>query len=178
MAGMDAGPGTDPCSLGFYVGAWVVMMAAMMFPSIAPMVLVYNKIHTRRRELGKEVAPGATAVFVGGYLISWTIFGLAAYAVFDTIHSLSIDALSWDRGGKYLAGIVIASAALYQLTPAKNACLKKCRGPLDFVLGGWRDGYVGALRLGLSHGAWCVGCCWSLMVGLFALRVMTLGWML
>jgi predicted metal-binding membrane protein len=178
MEGMDAGPGTELGSLGFYVSAWVVMMAAMMFPSIAPMVLTYNRIHNHRRELGRQAPSGATAVFVSGYLVSWALFGLAAYAVFDTIHSLSIDALSWDEGGKYLAGGVVVGAAVYQLTPAKNACLRKCRGPLDFVLGGWRDGLGGAFRLGVSHGAWCVGCCWALMAALFALGVMSVGWML
>jgi predicted metal-binding membrane protein len=176
MAGMDAGPGTDPGSLGFYVGAWVVMMAAMMFPSIAPMVLTYRMIQARRRDLG-EARPGATALFVGGYLISWTAFGLAAYGLLELIRSLSIDALSWNNGGRYLAGGVILAAAIYQLTPAKDACLTRCRSPLDFVLGHWRGGYGGALRMGVEHGAWCVGCCWALMAALFALGVMSVGWM-
>jgi predicted metal-binding membrane protein len=176
MGGMDAGPGTDPGSLGFYVGVWVVMMAAMMFPSIAPMVLTYRRIHNHRRERGKA-RPGATALFVAGYLIAWTGFGLAAYGLLETIRSISIDALSWNEGGKYLAGGVIVAAAAYQLTPAKDVCLKKCRSPLDFVLGYWREGYGGALRMGVEHGAWCVGCCWALMAALFALGVMSVGWM-
>jgi predicted metal-binding membrane protein len=176
MAGMDAGPGTDPGSVGFYVGAWVVMMAAMMFPSIAPMVLMYRRIHKRRRELGKA-RPGATTLFVAGYLIAWTAFGLAAYGLLQAIRSLSIDAFSWSEGGRYLAGGVIVVAAAYQLTPAKDVCLRKCRGPLDFVLGYWRSGYSGALRMGVEHGAWCVGCCWALMAALFALGVMSVGWM-
>jgi len=176
MAGMDAGPGTDPGTLGFYVGAWVVMMAAMMFPSIAPMVLMYRRVLKRRRELGKA-RPGATVLFVAGYLVVWTGFGLAAYALLETFRSLSIDALSWNEGGKYLAAGVIVAAAVYQLTPAKDVCLRKCRGPLDFVLGYWRNGYRGALRMGVEHGAWCVGCCWALMAALFALGVMSVGWM-
>ena len=176
MAGMDAGPGTDPGSLGFYVSAWVVMMAAMMFPSIAPMVLMYRRIHIRRRELGKA-RRGATVLFVAGYLVAWMGFGLAAYALLEAIRSLSIDALSWVDGGKYLAGGVIVAAAVYQLTPAKDVCLRKCRSPLDFVLGYWRNGYSGALRMGVEHGAWCVGCCWALMAALFALGAMSVGWM-
>jgi predicted metal-binding membrane protein len=176
MAGMDAGPGTDPGSLGFYVGVWVVMMAAMMFPSIGPMVLMYRRVLTRRRELGK-VRPGATALFVAGYLVSWTAFGLAAYGLMEIFRSLSIEALSWAEGGKYLAGGVIVAASVYQLTPAKDVCLRKCRSPLDFVLGYWRNGYGGALRMGVEHGAWCVGCCWALMAALFALGVMSVGWM-
>jgi predicted metal-binding membrane protein len=178
MAGMDAGPGTDPGTVGFYITAWIVMMAAMMFPSIAPMVLAYRRIHLRRRELGREAArPGAISVFVGGYLISWALFGLAAYVLLELIRSLSIDAFSWDRGGPYLAGGVIVAAGVYQLTPAKDVCLRHCRGPLDFILGHWREGYGGALRMGVEHGGWCVGCCWALMATLFALGVMSVGWM-
>jgi pentapeptide MXKDX repeat protein len=176
MEGMDAGPGTDPGALGFYVGVWVTMMAAMMFPSIAPMVIMYRRIHDRRRELGKA-RPGATGLFVAGYLIAWTGFGLFAYGLLEVIRSVSIDALSWNEGGRYLAGGVVVAAAVYQLTPLKDACLTKCRSPLAFVLGHWRNGYGGALRMGVAHGAWCVGCCWALMAALFALGVMSIGWM-
>ena len=178
MAGMDAGPGTDPGTVGFYVGVWVVMMGAMMFPSMAPMVVAYAGIQRTRRNQGKRQSGSiAVALFVGGYLASWTIFGLAAYALLKLGRSLSIDALSWDSGGPYLAGGVLLVAAAYQLTPVKDVCLRKCRGPLDFVLGGWKPGYAGALRMGVDHGAWCVGCCWALMAALFALGVMSLGWM-
>jgi predicted metal-binding membrane protein len=177
MGGMDAGPGTDLGTLGFYVSAWVVMMAAMMFPSIAPMVLVYKRIHARRRELGRSREPGATAVFVAGYLMAWASFGLAAYALLEIFDSLSIDFLSWDRAGRYLAGGVIVGASIYQLAPLKDVCLKHCRGPLDFILGHWRYGYGGGLRMGVEHGGWCVGCCWALMAALFALGVMSIGWM-
>jgi len=178
MVGMDAGPGTDPGALGFYVGVWVVMMAAMMFPSIAPMVIAYSRIQHRRRERGKaHSGPVAVGLFVGGYLLAWTAFGIAAYGVFQFGRSLSIDALAWDNGGPYVAGAVIVAAAAYQLTPAKDVCLRKCRGPLDFVMGYWKPGYGGALRMGIEHGAWCVGCCWALVATLFALGVMSLGWM-
>ena len=178
MVGMDAGPGTELGALGFYVSLWVVMMAAMMFPSIAPMVIAYSRIQQRRRERGKAQAGAlAVALFVGGYLLSWTAFGLAAYGVFEIDRSLSIDALAWDEGGPYLAGAVILAAAVYQLTPAKDVCLRKCRSPLDFVMGYWKRGYGGALRMGVEHGAWCVGCCWALMAALFALGVMSVGWM-
>ena len=178
MAGMDAGPGTDPGALGFYVGVWVVMMAAMMFPSIAPMVVAYARIQRRRREDGKaQSAPSAVGLFVAGYLVSWTLFGLAAYGLLELGRSLSIDALAWDEAGPYVAGGVILAAAIYQLTHAKDVCLRKCRGPLAFVLGYWKPGYGGALRMGVEHGAWCVGCCWALMAALFALGVMSVGWM-
>jgi len=175
MAGMDAGPGTDLGTLGFYTGAWVVMMAAMMFPSIVPMVLMYRTIERARRARGRR---GSVCLFVAGYLASWTVFGLVAYALFESVRSLSIDALSWHRGGPYLAGGALVAAAIYQLTPAKDACLRRCRGPLQFLSHSWRDGIAGALRLGVQHGAWCVGCCWGLMVALFALGVMSIPWMI
>jgi predicted metal-binding membrane protein len=178
MAGMDAGPGSDPGALGFYVGVWVVMMAAMMFPSIAPMVTAYSRIQQKRRDQGKASSgPVAVGLFVGGYLLSWTAFGLAAYGLIELGRSLSIGALAWDSAGPYVAGGVILAAAVYQLTPAKDVCLRKCRGPLDFVMGHWKPGYGGALRMGVEHGAWCVGCCWALMAALFALGVMSVGWM-
>ena len=177
MAGMDAGPGTDLGSLGFWVTAWVVMMAAMMFPSIAPMVLMQARIEEGRREQGRAADTGTTTLFVCGYLITWTAAGLIAYAIFDAGRSLSLGFLSWDSGGPYVAGGVILAAAVYQLTPLKDACLRRCRSPMMFLLTSWRPGRIGALRMGLDHGAWCVGCCWALMAALFALGVMSIGWM-
>jgi predicted metal-binding membrane protein len=178
MNGMDMGPGTALGSLSFYVGVWVVMMAAMMFPSISPMVRTYALVQRSRyahRGLGDPTA--AIVAFVGGYLLTWTAFGLVAYAVFDAFRSLDIEAFSWDNAGPYLAGGVILVAAVYELTPLKDACLTRCRGPLGFLTERWRDGVGGALTLGIEHGAWCVGCCWALMAALFALGVMSIGWM-
>jgi predicted metal-binding membrane protein len=177
MAGMDAGPGTDLGALGFFIGVWVVMMAAMMFPSIAPMVVMYARIQEGKRERGQATAGGATPAFVAGYLVSWAAAGLLGYAVFRLGRSLSGDAFAWDNAGPYLAGGVIVAAAIYQLTPLKDACLRKCRNPVMFLLTAWRPGRAGALRMGVEHGGWCVGCCWALMAALFALGVMSLGWM-
>jgi predicted metal-binding membrane protein len=177
MLGMDAGPGTDPGSLGFYVVSWVVMMAAMMFPSIAPMVLTFGFVQRRRRDRGAVDRVVSSWVFVAGYLLTWTVFGLAAYGLYVGVRSLSIGELSWHRGGPYLAGGVLLAAAIYQLTPVKDACLSRCRAPLDFVLTHWHEGPSGALRMGVVHGAWCVGCCWGLMAALFALGVMSVPWM-
>ena len=177
MEGMDAGPGGDLGALGFFVTTWVVMMAAMMFPSIWPMVAIYARLQRARHESGGSAATGTTGLFVAGYLLVWTIAGLAAFGLFAIVTSLSIDALSWDRAGRYVAGSVILLAAGYQLTPLKHACLRRCRGPLSFLLESWRDGRGGALRMGAVHGAWCLGCCWALMAALFALGVMSVGWM-
>ena len=177
MRGMDAGPGTELGALGFYTTAWVVMMAAMMLPSVWPMVVIYSRVNGGRAERGEAAPAGATAAFAAGYLVTWTAAGLVAYVLFEAARSLSIDALSWNRGGPYLAGGIIVAAAVYQLTPLKDVCLSKCRNPWMFVLTSWQPNRLGALRMGIEHGAWCVGCCWALMAALFALGVMSLGWM-
>lgn len=173
MAGMDAGPGTDPGAFGFYVTTWVVMMAAMMFPSIAPMVLTYRRVQTRR-----GAGTASTALFVAGYLLVWAASGLLAYAVLKAGRSLDGGLFGWHRAGRWVAAGVLAAAAVYEFTPLKQACLTRCRSPLGFVLGSWREGPDGALRMGLEHGAWCLGCCWFLMVGLFALGAMSITWMI
>ena len=177
MAGMDDGPGTDPGSLGFYVSVWIVMMAAMMLPSLAPTVVAYSTVERRKRDLGRAAAHGATVAFVGGYLVVWTAFGVGAYALFEFLRSLDVEVLAWSRGGPYAAGAVIAIAAAYQLAPLKSVCLAKCRSPLGFVVSSWDDGRLGALRMGILHGAWCLGCCWALMATLFAVGLMSLVWM-
>jgi predicted metal-binding membrane protein len=177
MAGMDMGPGTDPGTLGFWVSAWVVMMAAMMFPSISPMVLMHVRIQEGKRRKGQEAAFGATALFVAGYLLVWSAAGLIGYALLSLGHELSPGFLAWDEAGPYVAGAVIFAAAIYQLSPLKDVCLTKCRSPFAFLLTAWKPGRPGALRMGIEHGGWCVGCCWALMAALIALGVMSIGWM-
>jgi len=177
MNGMDAGPGTDPGTVGFFLGTWVVMMAAMMFPSIAPMVVMQVRIQDGRRERGQSAPIGTTTLFVAAYLITWTAAGLVGYGVFELGKALTGDVFAWDNAGPYLAGGVILMAALYQLTPLKDVCLRHCRGPFMFLMAHWHPGRTGALRMGLMHGGWCVGCCWALMAALFALGVMSIGWM-
>jgi predicted metal-binding membrane protein len=177
MSGMDAGPATDPGSLGFWLSAWAVMMAAMMFPSIAPMVIMFAAVQRGKRRRGEAAPAGTTTLFVGGYLAIWTAVGLIAYAVIQSGQALDFDALHWDEAGPYLAGAVIALAAVYQLTPLKDVCLRHCRSPFAFLMDHGRPGRIGALRTGISHGAYCVGCCWALMASLIALGVMSVGWM-
>jgi predicted metal-binding membrane protein len=177
MDGMDAGPGTDLGGLGWFLGVWVTMMAAMMFPSIAPMVITYARIEKGNRDPGRTRPTGATTVFVAGYLISWGTAGLLGYMIVEGVRSLDVGFLAWEEAGPYIAGGVILGAALYQRTALKGTCLRQCRGPLMFLLQHWRPGRVGALRLGIQHGGFCVGCCWALMAALFALGVMSIGWM-
>jgi predicted metal-binding membrane protein len=164
--GMDTGPGTNLGSLGWFLGVWVTMTAAMMLPSTLPMVLAYAEFSRSRR----------TAVFLAGYLVAWALYGLAAYGVYRLVVDAAPGWLGWSRAGPYVAGGAIAAAGLYQLTPLKEACLRRCRGPLHFIVGGWREGRGGALRMGAEHGLFCVGCCWALMLALFALGVMSLFW--
>jgi predicted metal-binding membrane protein len=177
MGGMDAGPGTDPGALGFFLGVWVVMMAAMMFPSIAPMVVMYVRLAEGRRVRGQPAPIGATPLFVAGYLVSWTAAGLLGYGLYQLGKSVTGEVFAWDNAGPYLAGGIILAAAVYQLTPLKDVCLRHCRSPFMFLLSHWRPGRLGALRMGVIHGGWCVGCCWALMAALFALGLMSLGWM-
>jgi predicted metal-binding membrane protein len=169
MRGMDDGPGTELGTLGWFVGIWVVMMAAMMFPSVSPTVALYARMARRR-------APVAPLLFAAGYLVTWTAAGMIAYAASGVGRNLLGSELAWNSGGRWLAGGTLVVAAVYELTPLKNICLAKCRSPLGFLLGSWRDGLSGALRMGARHGAWCVGCCWALMASLFALGVMSVAW--
>ncbi|HET7450838.1 MAG TPA: DUF2182 domain-containing protein, partial [Gaiellaceae bacterium] len=115
--------------------------------------------------------------FACGYLLTWAAAGILAFGISDLGGAVLGDALAWDRAGRWFAAGVLAIAALYELTPLKDVCLGKCRSPLGFLLGSWRDGLGGAVRMGARHGAWCVGCCWALMAALFALGVMSLAWM-
>lgn len=177
LAGMDMGSWTHPGPLGFFTVTWVVMLAAMMFPSVAPMVVAYHRIQRHRRHSGRYAPAGSTAVFVAGYLVSWTAFGLGAYSLYLWVASLAPGVFTPDQGGRYAAAAVIMLAAVYQLTPAKNVSLMKCRSPMDFVLHRLQPGYRGALRMGVEHGSSCVACCWALMTALFALGVMSIGWM-
>ena len=170
MRGMDAGPWTGLGALGWFLGVWVVMMAAMMFPSVAPTVALYSRM-TRQR------SPLSPLLFAAGYLVTWALAGLVAFALASAGGRLAGDALDWQHAGRWAAGATLVVAAGYEFTPLKDVCLGKCRSPLGFLLGSWRDGRRGALRMGAKHGAWCVGCCWALMASLFALGVMSVDWM-
>jgi predicted metal-binding membrane protein len=175
MLGMDAGPGTDLGGVGWYLGIWVTMMAAMMLPSAAPMVLLYARVARDQARQGRHFVP--TWVFVAGYLAAWTLYGLVAYGIFRAIVAAGTDYLAWERSGRYVAGGALLLSGIYQLTPLKDVCLRHCRSPLHFLLHKWHRGWLGAFRMGFEHGAFCVGCCWGLMLALFALGVMSLFWM-
>jgi predicted metal-binding membrane protein len=169
MHGMDAGPWTGLGPLGWFLGVWIVMMAAMMLPSAIPTVALYAG-------LARDRTPLAPLFFIVGYLAVWAAAGLAAFAVAAAGGRVAGGVLAWDRAGRWAAGATLLLAAAYQLTPLKDTCLSRCRVPIAFLLGSWRPGRTGGVRMGMSHGAWCAGCCWALMAALFALGVMSITW--
>jgi predicted metal-binding membrane protein len=169
MHGMDRGPWTDLGTLDWFLGIWIVMMAAMMLPSAIPAVTLYAR-------LARDGTPIAPLVFATGYLAVWAAAGLVAFVVAGVGSHIAGDALAWSHGGRWLAAAALLGAAAYQLTPLKEACLSRCRAPLGLMLGSWRPGRLGGFRLGLASGAWCAGCCWALMASLFALGVMSIAW--
>ena len=170
MQGMDEGPWTALGAFGWFTGVWLVMMAAMMVPSVAPTVVLYSRMTTKR-------SPLAPLLFTASYLVVWGVFGLLAFALAVAGAEVLDGVLAWEDSGREIAGLTLLVAAAYELTPAKHVCLGRCRRSLGFLLGSWRDGSAGAVRMGAEHGAWCVGCCWALMASLFALGLMSIVWM-
>jgi predicted metal-binding membrane protein len=148
---------------------WTVMMAGMMLPSAAPLVLLYGAAARRsaRGTAGRQIY-----ALAAGYLIVWAGFSLVATALQRGLAVLLLSSPMMESTSSRAAGTFLLIAGLYQLTPMKHACLRACRSPLGFLLGRWRSGWSGALSLGLEHGAYCVGCCWALMLLLFAGGVM------
>jgi predicted metal-binding membrane protein len=173
-----AGAGWSVAGLVTFVVAWAVMMAAMMFPAAAPMVLLYRTIATQRRASGAAFVP--TWVFVAGYLLVWTGVGVITWVLVQWLSDLvgHLGAAQRATWAPLALGVVLIVAGLYQLTPLKRVCLEHCRSPFAFVMQHWRDGASGALRMGIVHGAYCLGCCWALFAVLVAAGVMSLAWML
>ncbi len=153
-----------------FLASWVAMMAAMMFPTAAPMIRMFARVSSGKRARREEGA--ATWVFVAGYLAVWAGVGLPAYILARGAEDAS-DRWMWimDNAPR-LGGAVLLGAGLYQLSPLKTICLRKCRTPISFVLTSWRDGNTGALRMGVKHGTYCLGCCWALFAILFPLGIM------
>jgi predicted metal-binding membrane protein len=153
-----------------FLAIWVAMMVAMMFPTAAPMILMFARVQAGKRQREQPFVP--TWLFVASYLIVWTAFGVLAYGAAIWGEELA-DRSQWvtDNAGRIGGGVLIA-AGLYQLSPLKRACLSKCRTPMGFIMSSWRDGYAGAVRMGASHGVYCLGCCWLLFVILFPLGMM------
>ncbi len=153
---------------------WVVMMVAMMTPSAAPMILIFAGVNRRRQKQQVPYVP--TSVFLLGYLVVWAAFSVLATAAQWGLHAVSLLSPMMVSTSPVLGGILLLIAGIYQWTPLKHACLSKCRSPLGFVLNEWREGRWGAFLMGLKHGSYCTGCCWSLMALLFIAGVMNLLW--
>jgi predicted metal-binding membrane protein len=153
---------------------WAVMMAGMMLPSAAPAILLYGAMVRKHAERG-SVLP-AVWIFVAGYLLVWAAFSLGAALLQALLQHASLLDAMMSSSSKALSALLLTAAGIYQLTPLKDRCLSKCRAPLPFFMTHWRAGNLGALRMGMSHGAYCVGCCALLMLLLFAVGVMNLAW--
>jgi predicted metal-binding membrane protein len=177
MSGMQMAP-QQPTWTSAYaaivLAMWAVMMAAMMLPSAAPMILLYGTI-SNRREMEGDPAVGA-GVFGLGYIIVWTAFSLAAVALQFGLDYAQLLSPTMSVTSRSVAGGVLIAAGVYQWTPLKQACLRRCRSPLEFLMTEWREGRVGALKMGLRHGAYCLGCCWMLMLLLFVGGIMSIAW--
>jgi len=153
---------------------WAVMMVAMMTPSAMPMILTFVKIQ-RQRQPEQASLPGMM-VFLLGYLIAWSFFSAAAALVQWGLHSATLLSDGMIIVNNLVGGMILIFAGVYQFTPLKNMCLSHCRTPLGFLMNEWRDGASGALRMGVRHGFYCIGCCWLLMGILFVAGVMNLLW--
>lgn len=151
---------------------WAVMMAGMMLPSAAPMITAYAT------SVRSEVAQlhGSTTLFVLGYLAAWSGFAALATSAQWYLHDAALVTAMGMSTSRWLGGLLLLGAGVYQFTGVKDACLSKCRTPLGFLLTSWRAGHRGAIVMGLHHGSLCIGCCWALMALLFVLGVMNLWW--
>ncbi len=158
-----------------FLAVWVVMMVAMMFPTAAPMILMFARVQAGKRAQRQAFVP--TWVFVAGYLIVWTAFGTLIYGVAIAAERAILGSAWLSTNAARLGGALIVLAGLYQVSPLKRACLAHCRTPLHFVLTRWRQGYRGALEMGFRHGIYCLGCCWLLFAILLPLGLMNVGLM-
>lgn len=154
---------------------WALMMAAMMLPSALPMVQMFARVANQQQARGGVLLTGA---FVGGYLAIWAGFSLVVTLAQWGLLELRLVTPMMESASLWLSALLLLGAGVYQFTPFKAMCLDKCRSPLGFLLSAWRSGKGGALRMGLHHGAYCLGCCALLMLLLFVLGVMNLIWIL
>src|SRR3954451_20685451 len=163
-----------PTAFALTLAMWWVMMLGMMVPSATPMVLTFATLNRSKHRRGQDFVP--TSIFLLGYLIAWGLFSVVATLAQWALDRVALLSPTLSATNPVLGGTLVVLAGLYQFTPLKQACLRKCRSPFAFVLNHWRDGWLGALRMGMEHGAYCLGCCWMLMALLFVVGVMNLLW--
>ncbi len=164
-------------SVGYAVlifAMWWIMMLAMMLPSATPTLLLFARVNRKEKAGGRPYVP--TAAFAGGYLTVWGAFSAIAASTQWLLVQLGLLSDMMATTSTRLGGVILVAAGVWQLNPIKNVCLRHCRSPLSFLAQGWRPGRLGAFRMGVEHGAYCLGCCWFLMVLLFFGGVMNLYW--
>ena len=171
--GMTMNVSWTAADVAFTSAMWAVMMVGMMAGAAAPVLLLFAAARAARHERG---VPLAVLLFGLGYVTVWTGFSACAALVQWALHETAMLSPAMRVSSPYLGGAILIGAGAYQLTPFKGACLTRCRSPLGFLMTHWRDGAMGALRMGVRHGAYCLGCCWALMCVLFVVGVMNLVW--
>lgn len=169
-----AAPVWTPGYFALNLAMWAVMMAAMMLPAASPMLLLYGKIARKRGEPGNTI--GSTSLFGMGYVAVWAGFSVGAVVLQYGLDKAMLLSPMMEATSVVLAGALLVLAGLYQWTPLKQACLRRCRSPLEFIMTEWRGGQRGAFAMGLRHGAFCLGCCWALMLLLFVGGLMNFVW--
>lgn len=178
MAMPMAGTGADGWNLhllNLSVIMWAVMMVAMMLPGATPMIMTYTRVYQRRVASQRAIAP--TWVFIAGYLVVWTGFGIVAAVTQWTLHQTGLLSSAMGHVGPLSGAALLIMAGAFQFSHLKQACLGKCQSPLGFLMTEWREGLAGAFMMGARHGAFCAGCCWALMLLMFVGGVMSLAWM-
>jgi len=174
--GMDAGMPMDMYSptmgmrASLFLAVWMIMMVAMMFPTAAPMILMFHQVQSGKRGRGETFI--STWAFVAGYMLVWAVMGVLAFAGAAGAETLAGHVGLSTATAARIGGALLMFAGAYQLSPLKDLCLAKCRTPIGFILTSWRDGQWGAVRMGLQHGLLCLGCCWLLFLALFPLGIM------
>ena len=183
MPGMNMSAAITPMSrswtpgdFAFMFAMWAIMMAGMMTPSAAPMILIYARVARQSALDGRPLA--ATGWFASGYLLSWTAFSVVAAFAQGVLNRVALLTPMMAVASNRVGGVVLIAAGVYQCTPLKDSCLKHCQSPFAFIQShaGFKRGFAGSLGLGLRHGFYCIGCCWALMALLFAEGVMNITW--
>jgi predicted metal-binding membrane protein len=159
-------------SAPLWIALWIAMMVAIMFPTAAPMTMMFARIHAKRAERGQAFVP--TWIFASSYLVVWVLAGVIAYGAAVAGDALADKSMWVMDNAPRIGGALLIAAGVYQLSPLKYVCLNKCRSPISFILNSWRDGFAGSFRMGLEHGAYCLGCCWLLFAILFPLGMLNI----
>jgi predicted metal-binding membrane protein len=173
MSGPDTAPWSTSTLLPLFL-MWSEMMAAMMIPSAAPTLLMFAMVNRKRREQDRPFVP--TAVFLSGYLVSWTAFSALAALAQWVLHAKALLSPMMVSASPIVGGVLLIGAGVFQWMPLKQSCLTQCQSPLTFLMTDWREGFGGAFQMGLKHGIYCTGCCGFLMAILFVAGVMNIWW--